>query len=160
MPSVICNTSPLLYLYRIECIGWLPRLFAEVWIPEAVQDELHIGINKGYSVPWPADYGWLRVVNPAFTPSEWLASDLGAGEIAVIALALEHPDRIVLLDDALARRIAQKAGLQVWGTLKVLLEAKSNGLIERVEPYVGKLASAGMWLSADIKARILRLAGE
>lgn len=43
-----------------------------------------------------------------------------------MALALEHPDRIVLLDDSLARRIAQEAGLHVWGTLKVLLEAKAN----------------------------------
>jgi predicted nucleic acid-binding protein len=42
-----------------------------------------------------------------------------------MALALENPDRVVLLDDMLARRTAQAAGLQVWGTLKVLLEAKS-----------------------------------
>jgi predicted nucleic acid-binding protein len=51
-----------------------------------------------------------------------------------MALALENSDRIVLLDDMLARRTAQVAGLQVWGTLKVLLEAKSHGLIERLNP--------------------------
>lgn len=36
-----------------------------------------------------------------------------------MALALENSDRVVLLDDMLARRTAQVAGLQVWGTLKV-----------------------------------------
>lgn len=131
----------------------MPQLFEEIWIPEAVQIELQIGLNKGYDVPSVADYSWLRVVNPTFTPSEWLAADLGSGEIAVMALALEHPDRIVLLDDSLARRIAQGAGLHVWGTLKVLLEAKVHGLIAHVEPYVSRLADSGMWLSPEILER-------
>lgn len=67
-------------------------------------------------------------------PSEWLALDLGPGELAAMALALENPDMIVLLDDQLARHTAQAAGLSVWGTLRVLLEAKSFGLITKVEP--------------------------
>jgi predicted nucleic acid-binding protein len=40
MPKAICNTSPLLYLYRIGAIEWLPKLFDEVWTPSAVTDEL------------------------------------------------------------------------------------------------------------------------
>ncbi|MDQ7029174.1 MAG: hypothetical protein Q9O62_05035 [Ardenticatenia bacterium] len=44
-----------------------------------------------------------------------------------MALGLEHPERIVLLDDLLARRVAEAAGLQVWGTLRVLLEGKKGG---------------------------------
>jgi hypothetical protein len=86
--------------------------------------------------------------------------DLGAGEIAAMALALENPDKVILLDDMLARRTAQAAGLQVWGTLKVLLEAKSHGITDKVEPYVSKLGDSGMWISAEIKERILKLAGE
>ena len=93
-------------------------------------------------------------------PSEWLALDLGAGEIAAMALALENRDRIVLLDDMLARRTAQVAGLQVWGTLKVLLEAKSQGLVNKIEPYVMNLSESGMWVSAEVQQRILHLAGE
>jgi predicted nucleic acid-binding protein len=33
MPKAISNTSPLLYLYRVGTIHWLPQLFEEVWIP-------------------------------------------------------------------------------------------------------------------------------
>jgi len=160
MPKAISNTSPLLYLYRIGGIEWLPKLFDEVWTPEAVRNELQAGKSKGYDVPDPDDYSWLKVVNPKSTPSEWLALDLGTGEIAAMALALENRDRVVLLDDMLARRTAQVAGLQVWGTLKVLLEAKSIGLIDKVEPYVAKLSDSGMWVSAEVKQRILKLAGE
>jgi predicted nucleic acid-binding protein len=160
MLKAVSNTSPLLYLYRIGSIEWLPRLFNGVWIPEAVKDELQAGRSKGYDVPNPDDYSWLKVVNPKSTPFEWLALDLGPGEIAAMALALENPDKVVLLDDLLARRTAQAAGLQVWGTLKVLLEAKSHGVITNVEPFVSKLSDSGMWVSAEIKERILKLAGE
>jgi len=160
MLKAVSNTSPLLYLYRIGGIGWLPKLFDEVWTPEAVKNELQAGRSKGYDIPNPDDYSWLKIVNPKSTPSEWLALDLGAGEIAAMALALENPDRVILLDDMLARRTAQVAGLQVWGTLKVLLEAKSHGITDKVEPYVSKLGDSGMWISAEIKERILKLAGE
>jgi len=49
---------------------------------------------------------------------------LGAGETAALALALENPERIVLLDDALARRIAQASGLKYGEYLKFCLRLK------------------------------------
>jgi predicted nucleic acid-binding protein len=122
----ISNTSPLLYLYRIGTLEWLKALFSETWIPQAVVEELREGSRRGHDVPNPESLGWISVVDPRSVPSEWLALDLGAGELAAMALALENPNRVVLLDDALARRIGQAAGLTVWGTLKVLLEAKAK----------------------------------
>jgi hypothetical protein len=160
MPKAISNTSPLLYLYRLGVMDWLPRLFSEIWIPGAVVEELKAGWQEGYDVPHPGHYDWLQVNNPHATPSEWLSLDLGAGELAAMALALENPDRVVLLDDMLARRTAQAAGLTVWGTLKVLLEAKAQGLTDKIEPIVDRLDDAGMWLSDEIRQRILALAGE
>ena len=160
MSKAVSNTSPLLYLYRIEGMDWLPRLFDEIWIPSAVVHELDRGRQQGYGVPNPGDYDWLRVVEPRAIPSEWLALDLGPGELAAMSLALENTDRTLLLDDSLARRTAQAAGLEVWGTLKVLLEAKTQGLTERVGPSLDRLVDAGMWLSESIRQRILALAGE
>ncbi|MCI5146985.1 MAG: hypothetical protein D3923_16045 [Candidatus Electrothrix sp. AR3] len=68
MPDVISNTSPLLYLYRIGAESWLPELFDEIWTPEAVKNELLKGLSGGYDVPNLADYSWLKIVNPKFTP--------------------------------------------------------------------------------------------
>jgi len=160
MSKAISNTSPLLYLYRVGAIDWLPIMFDEIWTTEAVRNELLAGQTKGYDVPISVNYPWLRAVNPKNMPSEWLALDLGAGELSAMALALENPNHIILLDDGLARRTATAAGLTVWGTLKVLLEAKSLGLVDRIEPMISRFSEAGMWISDDIKRRILKLAGE
>lgn len=160
MPEAISNTSPLLYLYRGGLLEWLPALFGQVWVPGAVVRELKQGRKEGFDVPNPDDYPWVLVAEPRSTPSEWLAVDLGPGELAAISLALENPERVLLLDDALARRIAQAAGLTVWGTLRILLEAKTLGLTDRIAPHIDRLQEAGMWLSAEIRGRILALAGE
>jgi predicted nucleic acid-binding protein len=158
--DAISNTSPLLYLHRVGILDWLPQLFDSIWVPEAVVRELEAGRNGGYDVPVALDHPWLSIVNPKITPVHWLALDLGPGELGAMALALEHPSRVVLLDDLLARRTAAAAGLQVWGTLRVLLEGKGRGLVADVAPLIDSLAAAGLWISADVRQRILKLAGE
>jgi len=160
MADAISNTSPLLYLHRIGAMEWLSQLFHEVWVPTAVVAELKEGQRRGHDVPVPSNYGWVKIMEPKLMPSEWLSLDLGNGELAAMALALENPVHVVLLDDALARRTAEAAGLSVQGTLRILLDAKSRGLTERVEPWVDKLEGAGMWVSAGVRQRILSLAGE
>lgn len=124
---IISKTSPLLYLHRIDAMDWLPELGEEVWIPRAVQDELSDGMRRGYDAPDPQRYEWVTVTEPRALPSQWLNVDLGAGELAVLALALEHTECTVLLDDGQARRIAHAAGLSVWGTLRILLDGSSLG---------------------------------
>jgi hypothetical protein len=160
MLNAISNTSPLLYLYRIDALKWLPSLFAEIWIPGAVVFELQEGRQKGYDVPNPSNYNRIKIIEPKIIPSEWFAVDLGAGELAAMSLAMEYPENIILLDDALTRRTAKAAGLNVWGMLRILLEGKSHGLIENVKPQLNLLEDAGMWVSEGIRQRLLALAGE
>jgi predicted nucleic acid-binding protein len=157
VPEIISNTSPLLYLHRVGSLEWLPKLFSGVCTSTAVSQELHEGRRKGHDVPDLQALSWLEIIDPQTIPSEWLALDLGAGELSVLALALENPDRYVLLDDGLARRVAQAAGLTVWGTLKVLLEAQSQGLTGDIESYLDKLQESGMWISQGIRERVLSL---
>ena len=111
MPEAISNTSPLLYLHRIRALDWLPRLFSQVWTAEAIVQELDEGERLGHQVPLPRTLDWLKIASPRSIPSPWLALDLGAGELAVLAMALENPEKIVLLDDALARRSLRR---QAW----------------------------------------------
>jgi len=160
MPDAITNTSPLLYLYRINRLNLLSQIFDRVTTVPAVNEELMEGMRRGYDVPDLERYEWLRITPPKSTPSEWLASDLGKGELEAISLALELKTWVVVLDDALARRIARAAGLEVWGTLRVLLEGKQQGIIPDIASVVDDLKASGMWISDDIRQRILALAGE
>ena len=160
MAVAISNTSPLFYFCQIRSLDLLVGLFDEVWACNAVIAELDAAEQKGSVTPIPDACPWLKIVDPLNVPSEWLASSLGPGELATMALALEYPAHVVVLDDSLARRTAQAAGLNVWGTLRVLLEAKTADLTDLVEPHVNALIEAGMWISDDLRRRILKLAGE
>lgn len=81
-------------------------------------------------------------------------------ELAALALGLEHRDRVLLLDDGIARRIGKAAGLTVWGTLRVLLEAKARGWTDSVSSHLEKLEASGMWISEEVRRRVFVLAGE
>jgi predicted nucleic acid-binding protein len=158
VPEIVSNTSPLLYLYRIGTLDLLPRLFSKVWTSPAVSRELREGERRGHDVPDLQSFSWLEITEPRAIPSQWLALDLGAGELSVLALALENPHWFVLLDDGLARRVAQSAGLNVWGTLKILLEAQSRGLTGDLASLLDRLQDAGMWISEGVRQRVLALA--
>ncbi len=77
-----------------------------------------------------------------------------------IALAMELQDVSIILDDGKARRIAARLGLEVTGTLGVLIAAKKRGLIESVGTGLEALDQAGFRMSAELRAETLRLAGE
>lgn len=160
MAEAVSNTSPILYLFRVDGLQWLDRLFDRIWVPVAVDEELRAGLAQGHHAPRLADYPFLQLTEPSSVPSDWLVRDLGTGEIAAMALALEKPSAIVLLDDLLARRIAQASGLQVWGTLRVVLTVKERGWIPAVRPVIDQLQEAGLWVSEEVKRRVLDLAGE
>ena len=161
MSNGVCSVSPVIYLYRIGILDWLPKMFDEVYMPSIVLDDLLEGRFIGYDVPSPFDLPWMQYKDPQLTvPSAWLSLDLSSGEVAAMSLAFETPHCVVLLDDPVARRAAKNVGINIWGTLKFMLEAKSRGLTKNVAPYIDRLGNAGIWLSDDIRERVLTLAGE
>jgi predicted nucleic acid-binding protein len=59
----------------------------------------------------------------------------------------------ILLDDRPARRVTEVAGLNVIGTLGLLLEAKRMGLIATVRPELDKLLETSFFLSQALNDR-------
>ncbi len=161
MAKAACSVSPVIYLYRIGVLDWLPALFSKVLMPSVVLNDLLDAKFIGIDVPSPFDLPWVEYSDPQLTvPSAWMSLDLGSGEVAAMSLAFENPDCLVLLDDPNARRAARSVGIHYWGTLKIILEAKKTGLIPAVAPYVDRLASSSLLLSPENRQRILSLAGE
>ncbi len=89
-------------------------------------------------------------------------SVLDRGEAEAIVLACEIAADAILIDEADGRKIArQQFGLQVTGTLGILLAAKERGLISAIRPLVDQLRdSLGFFVSESLYQEILRLASE
>jgi predicted nucleic acid-binding protein len=65
-----------------------------------------------------------------------------------------------LLDDWRARKVARMNSIAVVGSLGVLVGAKAHGHIPAVAPYLAQIEAAGIYLSRELTAETLRLAGE
>jgi len=158
--AVICNTSVLFYLHRLSCLELLKQLYEIVIVPEVVVHELEQGRIAGEDVPDVANYPWIQI-RPTHIPEVLrLITDLGPGEAGVLALALEEQDATVILDDLLARRLAELKGLKITGTLGVLLKAKQKGYIKAIAPFLNRLLELDFRLSESLQKEILKLAGE
>ena len=160
MPEVVCDTSPLQYLYQLDLLDLLPALVSRVVVPAAVREELHVGRALGLRVPAVEDLAWVSVRKPVSYQAIPLVHDLGPGETEVLLLALESPGTVAILDDALARRVAVILEIPHTGTLGILLDAKRAGLIEVISPLLDDLQALRFRMSPSTRAAVLNLAGE
>ena len=160
MTNVICNTSPFQYLHQIGQLHILPALAGKIIVPSAVVEELAVGRVAGVDLPDLAQLDWVMVQSPAGQSALPLIPDLGAGESEVLMLALETPGATVILDDMLARRVAESLNLRLTGTLGLLLDAKQAGLISQVRPLLDQLQTLRFRLSPVTYQAALKLADE
>ena len=160
MLRAICDTSPLQYLHQLELLHILPVLTEGVIVPPAVVDELATGRALGANLPDPTELDWVSVRRPISVAALPLVTDLGPGETEVLMLALELPETVVVLDDALARRVAHTLNLRLTGTLGLLIDAKRAGVISSVEPWLDRLHALRFHLAQHTRDAVLRLAGE
>jgi predicted nucleic acid-binding protein len=157
--EAICDTSPLQYLHQIGFLHLLAEFYTETLIPPAVVSELDRGKAIGVDLHVRA-LPWLKIQAPEGMDKAPTAADLGAGEKEVLALGLELPGAVVILDERLGRLHAEALKLTFTGTLGILLRAKVEGRISRIDPLLAHLDRLGFRLSAKTHAAVLRQAGE
>jgi predicted nucleic acid-binding protein len=131
---VIVDSSTLIHLSAIGRFALLNDLYGSLTVTPAVWREV---VDQGKDRTGVADLeaarqrGWLEVRAPANEPLlHSLQHDLDAGEAEVIALAVEHPGSLALLDESEARRIASSFGIEKTGAVGVLIRAKLEGRIQ------------------------------
>ncbi len=145
---VVADSTCLIALERIGQIKILPVLFEPVLIPPAVAQEF------GISLPW---LKVERLSDRALAAA--LKMMIDDGEAEAIALSQEQKCRIIL-DDRQARRVGQDMGLRVIGTVGILILAKKRGILPTVKPVLQNLDDIGFYISAALKAEVLRLVEE
>ena len=160
MAEIICDTSSMQYLHQLGLLHLLPQLAERVFVPQAVVEELAVGRALGFNVPDPTTLAWVEILNPSSQVVLPLVTGLGQGETAVLALGLEMPGTVVVLDDRLARRTAEALDIPLTGTLGVLIDAKRQSLIPEVSPLLDQLQQLGFRLSARMREAVLSVVGE
>jgi predicted nucleic acid-binding protein len=147
-------------LHQVGLLDILPTLADGVIVPQAVQQEIEIGLKRGVNLPKLEELDWLEVRLPQTAAAVPLISDLGPGEVQVLMLALELPGAIAVLDDGLARSVAEMLDLPITGTLGLLLDAKRANLVPTVGPVLDQLEALRFRLASDTRATVLKMAGE
>lgn len=140
---IVSDSSPLIALAIIGKLNLLEKLYEEIVVPFAVYKEV-TEKEKPFSKE-------LRLFLSNRTKQianrlavEVLISDIGIGESESIVLALEEKPDLVLIDDLKARKFAKMYGLEIIGTMGILLKAKKKGLITEIKPLITELLSNGI----------------
>jgi len=161
LPEVVSNSGPLIALAEIGRFLLLKQLFGEISIPSAVYTEV---VADGAGQPGAketAEADWIKTVEVQDRLAvDLLRDELGPGQSEAIVLATELSADYLLLDDLKARRKARHLGLQVSGTLGVILMAKEAGLVKEVKPLLNQLRKTDFRMSPEIYQDMLAKAGE
>ncbi len=152
---IVSNAGPLIHLAQISKLKLLKGLFGEVVIPNAVKEEVvERGKEKGkadaFLIEEGIKDGWIVIVKDV-EMSE-IAERAGIEEAEAIVIAQARRNSCpVLLDDLAARRFAIGLGLEVVGSIGVLIKSAIEHKIskEAALDALEKLARV-MWLSIDV----------
>jgi predicted nucleic acid-binding protein len=148
--TVISDASCFIIFEKIGRLDVLNKTYDTVYTTPIIASE--------FGLPLPE---WVTVRSPSDRKRQSeLSSRVDKGEASAIVLALELKDVTLILDDQKARKIAEALGIEVTGTLGVLVRAKLSGIIPSIKPLIADIRSTNFRLSPEIELEALRLAGE
>lgn len=154
---VVCDTSPLILLAKIGRLELLFRLYEQVAIPVSVLDEVRVrSTDETTGIEALVENQAVEIERGSPEVLQSVPADLGAGERAAIAVAIETGADLVIPDDRAGRRVARERDLSVTGTIGILIEARARDMISSVRRELDRLIEAGMWIDEVFYHRILQ----
>jgi predicted nucleic acid-binding protein len=150
---VVADTSPINYLLLIDQVDLLPSLFQAIIIPNVVRDEMLDPSAPSVLQRWIANPPPWLTVQTVFGVDATL-NVLDPGEQAAIILAQTLPADLLIIDERLGRRTASDRGIPIIGTLGILDDAASQGLIELADG-IARLQQTNFRISRRIIQKLL-----
>jgi predicted nucleic acid-binding protein len=158
---IVINSSPAINLTAVlGGLDLLVELYGPVIVPLEVFQELEAGASKDGTALRLRETPGIEIREQLIEIPLLLGNLLDLGEAAVIQTALEENLSTVILDDLKGRRAARLAGLEVTGSLGVLVQAKRVGRLKSVAEALQRLQARGTWLDKKVVESALLLAGE
>ena len=157
--GAVSDSSPLIWLAKINRLSILKHLFGEITIPEKVRGKVSSGGSADSLLFREAlAEGWVRVSGEVDDDASDLVrvSGLHPGEAEAVLLA-RRPGALFLVDEREASGTARVFGVRSMGTVGVLLFGLAEGHLtfdEFVE-CLDLLIACGFWLSVDVYKKAL-----
>ena len=155
---VFCNTTPFIALSSIHQLQLLEKIFGQIHVAQSVVEECAEG--GPIRVPDLRTLSWVTSVADVAESSLPMLFELDRGEKQTIALASNHPDSTVIIDERLARSVAEYLGMRVTGTLGVLVKAKTLGLIPSFQDSAIAMQRQGIYYSEGLIKRLAKKLNE
>ncbi|HEY3567256.1 MAG TPA: DUF3368 domain-containing protein [Thermoanaerobaculia bacterium] len=161
MSRWVVDTSPLIFLAKLDRLDLLRKSADELLVPATVVEEIRAYPDDASQKVEEALGSWLREeAVEARRIVDVLLADLDLGESEVIALARERSADRVVMDDLDGRRFARRLDLEPIGTLGLLLAAKLRGELGSLREEIERLEREGFRVSPALAEAVLREAGE
>jgi len=157
---IVSDSGPIISFARAGYLKLLGQLFQEIIIPEAVYEEIAIiGIGRA-GAKEVISGEWIKTKRTKNRLKvKQLPAMLGLGEREAIILAQEL-NATLLIDDRKAREVAEENGINCFGSLRVLKEAKDKKLIGTIKSVGDKLREKGLRIDTSLYQRFLQEVGE
>ncbi len=150
----VVNASPLISLAKIGRLDLLRAAERDVLIPAAVAEEILAG-PAGDLASVALTARDLAEPVPTASRVEVVEWGLGAGETAVLSLALDRGATAVI-DDREARAAARSLGVPLIGTLGVVIRARREGRIPSAASVIADLRRVGLRLDDSLLRQALQ----
>lgn len=154
---VVSDTTPLIALMKISLLDVLESLFGEILIPEAVYKELTTNENfkeEAEQIEKSSFIKQVSVKDHKVVEVLRRATGLDLGESEAIAYADDAKADFLLMDEVRGRKIARSMGLQIMGSVGILLAAYEEKILtqEDVEFALEGLKNANQRIGDEVIA--------
>lgn len=152
MRLIVCDTGPVLHLQEANLLKLLQKA-GKVYIPKIVDAEMN-----ELSPQWKKHKPEWIAIKPLlpdeakYAESLFLSGLLDYGEAEAIILAKRIKPEWFLTDDAEARIFADSLGMEVHGSLGIVLWSAAVGNLNYTESKeaLNKLSKTSLWISEAI----------
>ena len=156
--KVVSNTTPIISLASIGQLSLLADLFGQIYIPQAVYQEIKAKKSFGHQEIDDPCFQVVSIQGNSYLG--FLLNELDRGEAEAIFLAKELQSDILIIDERMGYKIAQSQQIYSIGTLTVLQVAKEKQLIKNVKPLLDEMIEKGRWYSKSVYTQFLQQIGE
>ena len=157
---IVADSGPIISFARAGRLDVLKQVTTELIIPNAVFEEL---VASGDDRPGAKEvkHGlWIKQMTlQDRSLLEHMPGKLSPGESEAILLAKEL-DAYLLVDELKARKEASRLGINYFGSLRIIKEAKDHGVISKAKAVLDDLIASSTYLDDSLYQQFLREMGE